>query len=167
MLRATRRRGRPGFASRPRVGAHALGERRHRGGLEQHRERILDAPELLRLAEEPHRDERVTAEREEVVVDPDAIDTEELAEAGRELLLDFVARRFVATLELRALELDRGLLAQRRARSLGALAPALEVDGAHQDGAAPIAREQALERRGTLAHGEARLEGFQEQALAG
>ena len=44
------------------------------------------------LVEEPHGDERLAAELEEVVVDPDLLETEQLAPHPRERALDVVAR---------------------------------------------------------------------------
>ena len=84
----------PGSSSvRPRRVADRRRQRFERRRAEQRRQRQIDAPHLPDARKQPHRDQRVTAEIEEGVLQPDAFDAEQLAPHAGELLLDLIARR--------------------------------------------------------------------------
>src|SRR5262249_7185007 len=82
------------------------GALRDGGRLEQGRKGQIDLERLPDLVEKPDRDERLTSELEEVVVNAHFRDAEELAPHGRELAFDVVAGLDVARAELRTRETD-------------------------------------------------------------
>jgi hypothetical protein len=78
-----------------------LGERGHRRLLEHLHQRQLDREDLAHPGGQLGHHQRVAAELEEIVVDADPLDPQQLAPDSRQDLLDRIARRGVARVELR------------------------------------------------------------------
>ena len=102
------------------------------GRLEQHRDRQVGREALAHLAQQPHGDERVAADLEEVVLDPDPGDAEKLRPEAHQRPLRLGARREIGRLALGPLE-QRGARGGLGRRGGGAGAQCREIHRADDD----------------------------------